>query len=45
MIGPVISCHAVMGAEGHAVERGRAAWSQFSFDRDAVAMRRHANLP
>ena len=26
----------VMGADGHAVERGRAAWSQFSFDRDAA---------
>src|SRR5450755_4517427 len=34
---------AVMGADRHAVERGRIAWSEFSFDHDPVAMRRHAN--
>ena len=33
---------AVMGAQRHAVERRRIAWSQFSFDHDAVARRRHA---
>ena len=39
MIGPRDLCLAVMGAERHAVERGRVAWSEFSFDHDAVAMR------
>ena len=34
---------AVMGAQRHAVECGREAWSEFSVDHDAVARRRDAN--
>ena len=36
-------CLAVIGADRHAVERGRVARSEFSFDHDAVGLRLHAS--